>query len=267
MKAHAEKGGLLIQPWGKLISRYFLENGTNQYTVAAFLLGFWCWFANNFIGLRSIFKGSASTIFFQSAMNARRRGGEIPNSSVLTETMKSPTNSSYGCQSMDRSRHTVASYLGVERTQREIKNKLFEHLGYIDVHLNEIQLVKSENEHKKPIIVDFLILQFAKPRMLELRHKLFDKDWDVAIFEELEMDTDSLYLAVFQRDLYDCIRPTMKQGWNSLRSADCTDDFSAILQQMLFFALAARSIRKTINENLFHWRKNSAAQKKFVCLA
>ena len=40
------------------------------------------------------------------------------------------------------------------------------------------------------------------------------------MFEELEVDTDSLYLALSEHDMYYCIRPAMKKEWNSLRSGD-----------------------------------------------
>ena len=63
--------------------------------------------------------------------------------------------------------------------------------------------------------------------MLELYYNFFDKYCDITKFEELEMDTDSLYLALSEHDLCDCIRPTMKKEYNSLRSGDCTDEFSA----------------------------------------
>ena len=41
------------------------------------------------------------------------------------------------------------------------------------------------------------------------------------------MDTDSLYLALSEHDLFDCSRPAVKKELNSLQSGDCTDEFSA----------------------------------------
>ena len=46
-------------------------------------------------------------------------------------------------------------------------------------------------------------------------------------FEELEMDTDSLYLALAHENLYECIKPEMRRIWNEMRSNDCTDVFHA----------------------------------------
>ena len=83
----------------------------------------------------------------------------------------------------------------MKKTHGSINNKLFTRLGYVNDHQYEVKLVKSENEHKEPI-VGFFILQYAKLRMLELYYNIFDKYCDVTRYEELDMDTDSLYLAL-----------------------------------------------------------------------
>ena len=41
------------------------------------------------------------------------------------------------------------------------------------------------------------------------------------------MDTDSLYLALSEKELYDCIRKESKVEWELLRTEDCKDDFPA----------------------------------------
>ena len=66
--------------------------------------------------------------------------------------MKILANSTHGYQIMDWSRHTVTKYLSDEKTHGAIKNKLFKHLGYINDQLYEVEFVKSEIEHKEPII-------------------------------------------------------------------------------------------------------------------
>ena len=106
--------------------------------------------------------------FVQSAVNARRQGDENPNSSVVAETMKLLANSSYGYQILDRSPHTVTKYLNDEKTHSAINNKLFKRLNFITDQLYKIELVKSEIEHREPIIVGFFFLQYAELRMLEL---------------------------------------------------------------------------------------------------
>ena len=41
------------------------------------------------------------------------------------------------------------------------------------------------------------------------------------------MDTDSLYLALAEKKLEDCIRPEMSAEWQKLRINDCVDSFTA----------------------------------------
>ena len=163
----------------------------------------------------------------QSAVDARREGDENPNSRVVAETFKLLANSSYGYQIMDRSRHTVTKNLSDEKTHGIINTKFFKRLDYITDQLYEVELVKAEIEPREPIIVGFFILQYAKLRMWELYYNFFDRFCDVNKFEELEMDTDSLYLALSEKELYDCSRKESKAEWTLLRTKDCKNDFTA----------------------------------------
>ena len=163
----------------------------------------------------------------QSAVDARREGEENPNSSVVSETMKLLANSSYGYQIMDRTRHNVTKYLNDEKTHGAVNTKLFKRLDHINDQLCELELGKAEIEHREPIIVGFFILEYAKLRMLELYYNFFERFCDVNKFEKLEMDTDSLYLALSEKELYDYIREESKVEWELKRTEGCRDDFTA----------------------------------------
>ena len=63
--------------------------------------------------------------------------------------------------------------------------------------------------------------------MLELYYNFSTRFCGVKNFEELEMDTDSLYLALAEKELEDCIRPEMRAEWQRLRSNDFVDVFTA----------------------------------------
>ena len=91
----------------------------------------------------------------------------------------------------------------------------------------EVELVKSEIERRKPIIVGFFILQYAKLRRLELYYNFFKKFCDTEKYEELGMDTDSLYLALSEENLEDIILPEKRNEWEAIRLRDCTDSFTA----------------------------------------
>ena len=141
--------------------------------------------------------------------------------------MKLLANSSYGCQIMDRSRLTVTKYLNDEKTHSAINNKLFKRLNFITDQLYEVELVKSEIEHREPINVGFFILQYAKLRMLELYYNFFKKFCDTEKYEEIEMYNESLYLALSEENLEDIILPEKRNEWEAKRSRDCTGSFTA----------------------------------------
>ena len=226
MKTYAEAEGILSQPRKMLISSFTLQNGTLITPLLLFYLqlGLVCTKIHRFVEYTP---KKCFNSFVQSAVDARRQGDENPNSSVVAETMKLLANSSYGYQIMDRSRHTVTKYLSDEKTHAAINSKLFKKLDHVNNSLYEVELAKAQIEHKEPIIVGFFILQYANLRMLELYYNFFTRFCDVNKFEELEMDTDSLYLALAEKELEDCIRPEMRAEWQRLRSNDCVDSFTA----------------------------------------
>ena len=105
MRDYAVENNLLKQPQRMLISSFNLENGTIITPLLNFYisLGLKCTRIYRFVQYtpRKCFN-----TFVQSVVDARRSGDENPDSSVVAETMKLLGNSSYGCQIMDRSKHT-----------------------------------------------------------------------------------------------------------------------------------------------------------------
>ena len=114
-----------------------------------------------------------------------------------------------------------------QKTHTAINSKLFKKLDHVNNSLHEFELAKAHIEQNEPIIVGFFILQYGKLRMLELYCIFFPKFCDVKKFQESELDTDSLYLALAGKELEDCIRPKMRWEWQRLQSNDCVDCFTA----------------------------------------
>ena len=226
MQDYAEKEALLCQPRKTLISSFILENGTVITLLLLFYLelGLVCEKIYRFVEYTP---AQCSNKFVQSVVDARREGDEDPNSSIVAETLKLLANSSYGYQIKDRSRHTVTKYLNDEKTHGAMNTKLFKRLDHINDQLYEVELATAEIEHREPTIVGFFILQYAKLRMLELYYNFFDRFCDVNNFWEVEIDTDSLYLALSEKKLYDCVREESKAEWSLLRTEDCKNAFTA----------------------------------------
>ena len=155
----------MSQPRKMLISSFTLQNGTLITPLLLFYLqlGLVVTKIHRFVEYTP---KKCFNSFVQSAVNARRKGDENPNSSVVAETMKLLANSSYSYQIMDRSRHTVTKYLADEKTHAAINSKLFKKLDLVNNSLYEVELAKAQIDHKELIIVGFFILQYEKLRML-----------------------------------------------------------------------------------------------------
>ena len=103
----------------------------------------------------------------------------------------------------------------------------FKKLNLLYDNLYKIESMKAGVEHKDPILVGFFILQYAKHRILEIYYNFFEKFCDFSSFEEIEMDADSLYIAVTADSLEDCIKPDMREDWNNIRINDCSNTLAA----------------------------------------
>ena len=233
MTEYAEKENIMAQPRRGLISSSNLTNGTIKTPLLLFYLklGLVCERIHRFV--QSIPRNCFNN-FVLSAVDARRQGDENENSSVVTETVKLLANSSYGYQIMDPSPTHYDKYLTDKKTHSAVNTKMFKRLIHNTDQLYEVELAKPENEHRKPIIVGFFFLQYAKLRMLELCYNFFKIFRDTDKYEELEMDTDSLYLALTEENWEDIILPENRAEWQQLRSKDCPDNFTANVTNNFF---------------------------------
>ena len=75
------------------------------------------------------------------------------------------------------------------------------------------------------------------------------------------MDTDFLYLALSEKELYGCIREESKVECESMRTKDCKDDFTANATTTSFLEPAAKNIRSMTNESLVLSKRSFVVRK------
>ena len=156
----------------------------------------------------------------------------------------------------------------MKKTLSAISSKMFKRPNHITDQLYEVELVKSEMEHREPIIVGFFILQYAKLRIMELYYNFFKKFCDTDKYEELEGDTDSLYLVMSDENLEDVIFPEKRAEWDQLRFKDCTESFTAIATHTVFCSdFAVMPTRNMIRESRDCLKKSLDVQNCCACVA
>ena len=220
MKSFAQNNNLLRKPTRMLILSFKLERGPvitpllNFYLEKGLIIKNW---------LLQYKPQKTFERFLSSVVEARRKGDESKDSSVVAETMKLIANSSYGYQIMDRSKHTNTKFVLGSEVDRLVNNCMFKRFHNLPEDIFEVEMGRRKIEHKEPIIVGFFILQYAKLIMLELYYNFFKVFCDDSKFELIEMDTDSLYIAIAEENIEDIIKPEMKLLWQTCRSNDCSD--------------------------------------------
>ena len=85
------------------------------------------------------------------------------------------------------------------------------------------------------------------------------------MFEELEMDRDSLYLALAEKELEDCKRFEMRAEWQRLRSNDSVDSFTADAVANFFpRTCCVKHTNNTIRESLAYLKKSSDVRSCYI---
>ena len=226
MKTYAEEEGIMTQSRKMLISSFKLQNGTliTALLLSYLQLGLVVTKIDRFV-LYNPQKSFNS--FSQSAVDTSKQVDKKPNSGVVAATLKLLANSSYGCQQMDGSQHSVTKYLSDGTTHAANTSERFRKLDHVHSSLYEVELSKAQIEHKEPIIVEFFIVQYSKLRKMDLYYNFFTEFCDVNKFEGLKKDTKSLYVALAEKELEDCIRPEMRAERQKLWPNDCVVSFTA----------------------------------------
>ena len=163
---------------------------------------------------------------------------------------------------------TLKKSLNDEKTHSAINNKVTKQLNFITDQLYAVKFVKSEIEHREPIIFGISILQYAELRKLELHYNFFEKFRNTEMYEELGKDIDSLYIALLEENLEDFILPEKWNEWEAIRSRDCTDSFTANATGNFLRRTCCTAHKKLDKrESRDYWKNTSGVRKCCACVA
>ena len=167
--------------------------------------------------------------FKQEVSEARREGDADESKNIIADTMKLIGNSAYGSLIMDKEKHTAIKYIKGERKALLKANEpTFKKVCELDDDVFEIESEKNKMKLDLPIYLGYFILQYAKLRMLEFYYDFVDKYVCRSDFHYIEMDTDSAYFAISDKNLYSVIKPELKKEYEKSVYYSCgIDKFEA----------------------------------------
>lgn len=105
-----------------------------------------------------------------------------------------------------------------------VNDKRFRTLVELDNDHFEVELAKRTITLDLPIQLGYFILQYAKLRMLQFYFDFIDVYLNRSDFQAMQMDTDSLYLALNESTFRECVKPCMRTSYDHALLSFCNDD-------------------------------------------
>ncbi len=183
----------------------------------------------------------------------------------LGDTFKLKGNSFYGKMIEDLERHTKTRYTQDEaEVDKTFRSPFFDDLDVIN-DTYELKERKRQVEINRPYQCGIAVYQLAKLRMLQFYHDFLDKYVDRRDFELIQMDTDSLYMAVTDANLDNIIKPELQKeyfggGKEKFLSTSKYHDRTPGL-----FKLEFRGTRMIALTSKCYYAEDTAMKAKFSC--
>ena len=150
--------------------------------------------------------------FPEEVSSARRAADQNKNKKQLGDTAKLKGNSFYGKMIENLEKHMNTKFTTDENLIDEIfRSPYFDDLEEISEGVFEVRQRKRQVTITRPYQCGIAVYQLTKLRMLEFYYDFVDKFCDRRDFEVIQMDTDSLYMALSANDFDDIIKPEMKE--------------------------------------------------------
>ena len=175
------------------------------------------WYLNHGLQVTKIHKyisytsGRPFKWFPEEVSDARRAADQDKNKKQLGDTAKLKGNSFYGKMIENLEKHMNTKFTTNEKLIDEIfRSPYFDDLEEISNGVFEVRQRKRQVTITRPYQCGIAVYQLAKLRMLEFYYDFVDKFFDRRDFEVIQMDTDSLYMALSAEDFDGIIRPDLK---------------------------------------------------------
>ena len=176
------------------------------------------WYLNHGLKLTKIYRYISYTSsrpfawFPEEVSSARRDADQDNNKKQLGDTAKLKGNSFYGKMIENLEKHMNTKFTTDEKLIDEIfRSSYFDDLEEISNGVFEVRQRKKRVTITRPYQCGIAVYQLAKLRMLEFYYDFVDKFCDRRDFEVIQMDTDSLYMALSTEDFDSAVRPEMKE--------------------------------------------------------
>ena len=128
------------------------------------------------------------------------------------EASKLKGNCGYGRTIMDKSKHTKVSFSEEKNLFKHVNSPYLKKFDELNEQIFEVEKQNKKIVHDLPAQIGLAVYSYAKLRMLEF-WEFINKFLVNDLYQLMEMDTDSLYIAFARDTIDDCVKPELREEW------------------------------------------------------
>jgi hypothetical protein len=160
--------------------------------------------------------------FTEWVTDSRRAGDAEPCKKPIAEAAKTTGNSAFGGTVMNKSKQTTTKYTTNQgKARKQVADWTFKSLNEIEQKdggvVYETVNIKKKIMQDTPIQVGCAIFQLAKLRMISFVYEVMYKFLDPMSYQLLEMDTDSLYMALSGSSIEELVKPELLDEFKKIK--------------------------------------------------
>uniref|UniRef100_A0A915KEB4 Uncharacterized protein n=1 Tax=Romanomermis culicivorax TaxID=13658 RepID=A0A915KEB4_ROMCU len=129
---------------------------------------------------------------------------------MLADTYKLLGNTGYGKTLTNKEKHIDVFYCDKKRAVDASYSPYIKKIKSISENCFEVHMRKDQISLDLPIVVGLSVYNWAKIKMLEFFYDVLQIYFDKSMYQCMETDTDSIYLALSCTNLLDAVKPELK---------------------------------------------------------
>ena len=136
---------------------------------------------------------------------------------------------------LNKSSHRSITYVHKENINKAINTHFFTHLDPISSEIYEVKSLKKHIIQNLPVHLGLSVYCESKVHMLKFYYLFLKKYLEDKCFTPLFSDTDSIYVAISRPTLDDCVKPSLRKEYFTVKrkwmpADSCNDHFDKYLE-------------------------------------
>ena len=136
---------------------------------------------------------------------------------------------------LNKSSHRSITYVHKENINKAINTHFFTHLDPISSEIYEVKSLKKHIIQNLPVHLGLSVYCESKVHMLKFYYLFLKKYLEDKCFTPLFSDTDSIYVAISRPSLDDCVKPSLRKEYFTVKrkwmpADSCNDHFDKYLE-------------------------------------